>query len=145
MDLTIPIGNIILNIRVAVLLKTRGGFILEKNKQGFYFPIGGRVKAGETSNEASQREVLEELGIVVTDLKFKGIAELFFESENGRVQEICFVYSAPDVDDLKLSSGQGTYTLEQIESMDFRPQILKQILQTASDEVLHLTTDNIGR
>ncbi len=138
MDLTIPLEKITLNIRVAILIKNEGGFVLEKSKGGYYFPVGGRVKAGETSEEAARREIFEELGISVGGLRLTGIVELFFGGEDNRVQEICFVYSVSDVNDLKLAEEFGVYTLSQIESLDFRPQIIKEILKSTNDDILHL-------
>jgi len=40
MDLSISINGIKLNIRVTVLLETPKGFVFEKDKSGFYFPVG---------------------------------------------------------------------------------------------------------
>lgn len=138
MDLTIQLETITLNIRVAVLIKKEGGFILEKNKGGYYFPVGGRVKAGETSEEAAKREVFEELSVVVEGLKLRAIVELFFCSEDSHVHEICFVYSVSDIDDLKLAEEFGVYTLEQIESIDFRPEVIKEVIKSNSNNILHL-------
>lgn len=138
MDLTIPLEDITLNIRVAVLIKNGDGFILEKSKEGYYFPVGGRVKAGETSEEAAKREAFEEIGVSVEGLKLKGIVELFFGQEDKRVQEICFVYTVSDVSDVKLAEEFGVYTLFQIESLDFRPQVIKEIIKS-DGHILHLT------
>ncbi len=140
MDLTIPLEKITLNIRVAVLIKKEGGYVLEKSNGGYYFLIGGRVKAGETSEEAAKREAFEEIGVSVEGLKLKGIVELFFGPEDKRVQEICFVYTVSNINDIKLAEQFGVYTLEQIESLDFRPQIIKEIMKSDDDYVLHLTT-----
>jgi 8-oxo-dGTP pyrophosphatase MutT (NUDIX family) len=139
MDLTIPLEKVTLNIRVAVLVKKEGGFVLEKSKGGYYFLIGGRVKAGETSEEAAKREAFEEIGVSVEGLKLKGIVELFFGPEDKRVQEICFVYAVSNVNDINLAEEFSVYTLEQIESLDFRPQIMKEIIKSDDDHVLHLT------
>ena len=139
MDLTIPLEKITLNIRVAVLIKKDDGFILEKSRGGYYFPIGGRVKVGETSEEAAKREVFEEIGISVDNLKLRGVVELFFGSEDKRVQEICFVYSVSDVNNVNLSEEFDVYMLEQIESLHFRPQVIKEIMKLKTDNILHLT------
>ena len=139
MDLTIPLETITLNIRVAILVKKEGGFILEKSKGGYYFPVGGRVKAGETSEEAAKRELFEELGVSIERFRLRGIVELFFGPEDKCVQEICFVYSVSDIDDLKLTEEFGFYTLKQIESLDFRPQVIKEIMKSDNEHVLHLT------
>ncbi len=141
MDLTIPLEDVTLNIRVAVLIKQQGGFVLEKSKGGYYFPVGGRVKAGETSLSAAKREVLEEMGTEVSDLVMRGVIELFFRSEDRRIQEICFVYSA-EVDDVLTLGGEfGTYSLEQIETIDFRPKVIKEIMKAKQDSILHLVMD----
>lgn len=139
MDLTIPLEKVTLNIRVAVLVKKEGSFVLEKSKGGYYFLIGGRVKAGETSEEAAKREAFEEIGLSVEGLKLKGIVELFFGPEDRRVQEICFVYSTAPVDELKLTEEFGVYTPSQIESLDFRPQVIKEVIKSEDENVLHLT------
>ncbi len=138
MDLTIPLENITLNIRVAVLIKKGDGFVLEKSKKGYYFPVGGRVKAGETSEQAAKREVFEELGIVVENIKSRGLVELFFERDGNRVQEICFVYSVSDIDDLNLTDEFDVFTIDQIENIDFRPQLIKEVMRADRDTTLHL-------
>ena len=119
MDLTIPLEKITLNIRVAVLIKKDDGFILEKSRGGYYFPIGGRVKVGETSEEAAKREVFEEIGISVDNLKLRG--------------------GVADVNNVNLSEEFDVYMLEQIESLDFRPQVIKEIMKLKTDNILHLT------
>jgi 8-oxo-dGTP pyrophosphatase MutT (NUDIX family) len=138
MDLTIPLENITLNIRVAVLIRNRGGYILEESKNGYCFPVGGRVKAGETSKEAAKREVFEELGVTVESLKLRGIVESFFGRDGDRVQEICFVYTVSDAEDLELSNEFGVYALDQIESLDLRPHVIKEIIKSDSGTILHL-------
>jgi 8-oxo-dGTP pyrophosphatase MutT (NUDIX family) len=142
MDLTIPLENITLNIRVAVLIENADGFILEKNKKGFYFPIGGRIKAGESSLEAAKRETLEELGVEITGLKLKAIAELFFDEPQTRFQEICFIYTATEKYTGELAEEFTALNINQINDIDFRPQILKQIMtgKDQNDTVLHLVS-----
>lgn len=138
MDLTIPLENVTLNIRVAVLVKKDGGFVLEKNKDGYYFPIGGRVKAGETSLEATKREILEELGVAVESLSLKGVIENFFDIGSEHVQEICFVYTIQDMNNLKLGDEFVAYTVDQIDTIDFRPQNIKEIMNAVDGKILHL-------
>lgn len=138
MDLTIPLESITLNIRVAILVKQDGCYILEKSKGGYYFPVGGRVKAGETSLQAAKREVSEELGVTVEGLTLKAIVETFFGRGNERVQEICFVYTAKDVEGLTLSSGFEVCALSDIDRIDFRPRVIKEAMKSSDDRVLHL-------
>jgi len=103
MDLTIPVKDSVLNIRVAVLAKTKNGFLFSKDTEGFLYFIGGRIKINETSEEAAKRELIEETGIRTDKINFKTIIENFFiDSEKRFVHEICFVYVVND--ELKINS-----------------------------------------
>jgi 8-oxo-dGTP pyrophosphatase MutT (NUDIX family) len=94
-DLTIFVNNIKLNIRVAVIIETDEGYIFEKYpKWNYYFIVGGRIKINETSLETAQREIYEELGIRLENFSLKTIAENFFEENNTKYQEICFIINA---------------------------------------------------
>lgn len=138
MDLTIPVGNVTLNIRVAVLIKTNKGYILEKNKKGYHFVIGGRLKANETSKEAAKREVYEEIGVEIENLQLKAVLELFFKRDDSQIQEICFVYVAKIVIPLKLADNFGEYTFSEMQELDLRPVVIKEIIDSQNEEVIHL-------
>lgn len=138
MDLTIPLEKVTLNIRTAVLFRTSKGYVLEKHLQGYCFPVGGRVKQGESSLEAAKRELFEELGVRIEKLALRAIVENFFDNGDRRVHEICFVYGVDYPEALELGGDLGAYPLEEIEAIDFRPRIVKEVLQAADDTVLHL-------
>ncbi len=137
MDLTLTVGNTILNIRVAVIIKTSKGYILEKHKDGYYFLLGGRIKAGESSEDGAKREVLEEIGVAPEGLKLKAIIENFFDTPEQKIHEICFVYTANDVNVLQLEEGLGEYPLSEIEHLDLRPNVTKEIITSTTDGILH--------
>jgi 8-oxo-dGTP pyrophosphatase MutT (NUDIX family) len=139
MDLTLPAGDIVLNIRVAVIVKTEHGYVLEKSKGGYYFVTGGRIKTNETSEEAARREIFEELGITLDHLKLKAVIELFFGPTEKRVQEICFVYSTTEVNALALHGAFGEYTIDQIKKLDVRPIVIQQVIDSSDDEILHIS------
>lgn len=125
MDLTIPVENYILNIRALVFIKNKEGYIFEKHKKGYYFGVGGRIKIGESSSEAAEREVKEELGIDAMNLKFKTIIENFFEN----IHEICFVYESEDVGEINIDESLfKVINKEEINNFDIRPAILKDII-----------------
>ena len=84
MDLTIPVGDTILNIRAVVLVKVQGGYLFERHlKNGYYYAVGGRVQINESSVDSAVRELKEEINIdiKVEDLKLKAVIENFFEIE----------------------------------------------------------------
>jgi 8-oxo-dGTP pyrophosphatase MutT (NUDIX family) len=64
MDLSIPIQDTTLYIRVAGIIKTNSGYLFEwdKSRQSYIYTVGGKIKLNETSEEALKREVFEEIG-----------------------------------------------------------------------------------
>ncbi|MEI6296906.1 MAG: NUDIX domain-containing protein [bacterium] len=132
MDLTINIKDIILNIRVVVLVKTKKGYVLEKSPNGYLYFIGGRIKINETSEEAAKREIHEEIGIEIDKLIFKTVVENFFISkENKPVHEISFVYTTEgELEIPDLTADCIEYPSDEFEKLDIRPKILKDYILT---------------
>src|SRR5512141_3072532 len=60
--------------------------------QTFYRPLGGGIEFGETSEETVHREIKEELGEEVTDLKYLGTLENIFVFNAKPGHEIVQVY-----------------------------------------------------
>lgn len=60
----------------------------------FHRPIGGALAFGETSEQAMRREIDEELGVAVWDLRLLGVLENIFTCEGQQGHEIVFVYEA---------------------------------------------------
>lgn len=129
MDLTIPVKDSILNIRVAILAKTINGYLLEKNPGGFLYFIGGRIKINETSEEAAKREIYEEIGIHVEKFNFKTVVENFFISENQPIHEICFVYMVDkelEIDSKKLKLVECSIT--DFKNTDIKPVAIRDFI-----------------
>ncbi|MEO1095950.1 MAG: NUDIX hydrolase [Cyanobacteria bacterium J06638_28] len=61
-------------------------------------PLGGGVEFGETSRDAVIREIREELGAAITEVKFLGIVESIYRYEGEPGHELVFVYSGQFVD-----------------------------------------------
>ena len=138
MDLTIPVENSILNIRVAVLVKTKKGFILEKSPIGYFYFIGGRIKINETSEDAAKRELFEEIGIKIEKINFKTILENFFIVNNKMIHEICFVYTVDEELEINnLVSNLIEYPITDFVNMDIKPKILKDYI-LSSDNRTHI-------
>lgn len=64
----------------------------------YYRPLGGSVEPGETSKEAIKREILEELGEEIENIKLLGVLEEIFTHEGKPCQEVIFIYDAEFVD-----------------------------------------------
>jgi 8-oxo-dGTP pyrophosphatase MutT (NUDIX family) len=73
------------------------GFDISKNLS-FYRPLGGRVEPGETSREAIKREILEELGEEIENVKLLGVLEEIFTHEGQPGHEVIFIYDADFID-----------------------------------------------
>ena len=61
--------------------------------QVFFRPIGGKIEFGERGEDALAREVMEELGASVTDLRYLGALENIFTYEGEPGHEITLIYS----------------------------------------------------
>ena len=157
MDLTIPVGDTILNIRAVVLAKARDGYLFERHlKDGYYYAVGGRVQINESSVDSAVRELKEEINIDIKaeDLKLKAMIENFFEIEKDnttkvdgakeRVHEIGFVYSLDlgndkhliSLIDIQLSDRIKIIKLEEMKDEDIRPTIIREIIE-ADSEFIH--------
>ena len=137
MDLTIQLEGIKLNIRVAVLIKTAKGYLFEKGNKGYLFTLGGRVKIGETSFEAAQREVFEEIGYDIKNIKLMAIVENFFGPADAKVQEICFVYSHEGIINITLPAEFVEIEASALAGQDIRPEIMKKIIAESKDGITH--------
>lgn len=64
-DMTVPCDNGLINIRVGAIIMKNGKMLMVGNKirPEYLYSVGGRIKFGETAEEAVIREVYEEAGI----------------------------------------------------------------------------------
>ena len=133
-DLSLNVDDFYLNIRVAIIARTKNGFILEKKKTSeYYFLIGGRMKINESSLEAAKREFQEEIETEIKeeDLEFKTIIENFFtyEVENIKTHELCFLYEIKnELENINLKDNFIECKLEEIKNIEIRPKILQDLL-----------------
>ena len=60
----------------------------------FYRPAGGMIEFGEKAEEALRREIMEETGEEITDIKYLGLLENIFTYEGKPGHEIILIYDA---------------------------------------------------
>ncbi|MBQ4425266.1 MAG: GNAT family N-acetyltransferase [Lachnospiraceae bacterium] len=78
-DMCVPCGGGFVNIRVGAIILKDGRFLMVRNGQSDYFySVGGRIKFGETAEEAVIREVLEETGVRMEIDRLGFIVENYF-------------------------------------------------------------------
>lgn len=82
-DMTVPCDDGIINIRVGAIIIRDGRFLMVGNERADYlYSVGGRVKFGETAEEAVVREVFEETGIRLETDRLGFIHENYFYGDS---------------------------------------------------------------
>jgi len=67
-------------------------------RRTFYRPLGGGIEFGEYSADTIARELSEELGATVVDLRFLGVIENVYTHDGWTGHEIAMVYDGAFVD-----------------------------------------------
>lgn len=62
--------------------------------QRFYRPLGGEIEFGERAEEAVRREIREELGSEIADVRLLGVFENIFEYLGEPGHELVWVFAA---------------------------------------------------
>jgi NADH pyrophosphatase NudC (nudix superfamily) len=80
-----------------------GKLLLQEGKDyaanvAFYRPLGGGIEFGEHSREAVVREIKEELGAEITNLRYLDMVENIFTARDKPHHEIVMLYKADLVD-----------------------------------------------
>jgi len=113
-DMTVPCDNGLINIRVGAVIMKDGRFLMVGNERADYlYSVGGRVRFGETAEEAVVREVYEETGIRMEIDRLGFIHENYFygdaSSNTGKlIYEISFFFYMKTPDDFEPVSSDFT-------------------------------------
>jgi 8-oxo-dGTP pyrophosphatase MutT (NUDIX family) len=68
-------------------------------KRNYYYrPLGGGIEYGESSRDAVRREIREELGVEIENVRLLGVLENIFVYEGQQGHEIVFVFDAEFTD-----------------------------------------------
>lgn len=79
-DMTVPCEDGLINIRVGAIIMKNGKLLMVGNdiRSDYLYSVGGRIKFGETSEEAIVREVYEETGVKLEIDRLGFIHENYF-------------------------------------------------------------------
>ena len=78
-DMCVPCDDGILNIRVGAIIMKDGKLLMVGNERSDYlYSVGGRIKFGETAEEAIVREALEETGVMMEIDRLGFVHENYF-------------------------------------------------------------------
>ena len=105
-DMTVACDKGLINIRVGAIIMKNGRFLMVGNgRTDFLYSVGGRIKFGETAEEAVVREVQEETGIRMEIDRLGFVHENYFygdaPSNLGKL-----IYPTSEQEDSNLSNPQ---------------------------------------
>ncbi len=157
-DLTVDIDNGVLNVRVgAIIMKDHKYLMVGEGSVDFLYSVGGRIKLGETAEEAVVREVYEETGVHMEVDRLGFIHENFFQinypaidatKAGKQVYEIAFFFYMKVPEDFTpvCNSLTGSGEQEQLYWVDAQeertcyPEFFRTELQNPCDYVKHIVT-----
>lgn len=83
-DLTLNVDGGYVNIRVGAIIIKDGKFLMTGNdKESYLYSVGGRIRFGETAEQAVMREVKEETGVDMKVDRLAFVHENFFTGDFG--------------------------------------------------------------
>lgn len=122
-DCTVAIDNGFINLRVGAIIMKNGKFLMVGNqKDDYLYSVGGRIKFGETAEEAIVREVYEETGRKLEIDRLGFIHENFFYGDYGKANE-------------KL------IWVDEKSEITYFPEFFREELKNPVDGVKHIVTD----
>ena len=95
MDISFTSGNSKFNYRVgAIILNGNKILAMRDERSPYYYLVGGRVKLGETAEQAILRELKEELGVAAKTVRPLFFNQSFFNEDVDRLDyhELCVYY-----------------------------------------------------
>lgn len=155
-DMCVVCDDGILNIRVGAIIRKDGKLLMVGNERTDYlYTVGGRIKFGETAEEAVVREVFEETGVKMEVDRLGFVHENYFygdaPSNHGRlIYEISFFFYmktpsdfAPINESFTEEDGSREYLRWVSPDEDIRmyPEFFRTELKNPTDTVKHFVKD----
>lgn len=154
-DMCVACDQGILNIRVGAIIMKDGKLLMVGNDRvNYLYSVGGRIKFGETAEEAIVREILEETGVTMKIDRLGFVHENYFygdaPSNLGKlVYEISFYFYMTVPSDFVPISESFTEdnSIEHLiwvsldEDIKMYPEFFKTELKNPTDTVKHLVKD----
>ena len=159
MDITLKTDSGYFNYRVGAIIIYENNLLMVKNNNSpFYYSVGGRVKFGETSENAVLREVYEETQINSEIERLAFIHENFFvgdfiEDTNISFHEIALFYLMKPHESIKNIKCERIDTnefqeflcwlpIDKLPDYNIYPEFFKTELQNLINSVSHFVTKN---
>lgn len=153
-DMCVPCGDGLLNIRVGALIVKNCKILMVKSIHDYLYSVGGRIKMGETAEEAIVREVFEETGVKMKVKRLIAVHQNYFygdmpTNQGKLIYEISFYYEmdVPDgfepVCDSINEAGDKEYLhwVSPDIPKTIYPEFFRKEAVNPSDDVLYSLTD----
>lgn len=155
-DMSVPCEEGILNIRVGAIILRDGKFLMVGNngRPEYLYSVGGRIKFGETAEEAVKREVLEETGYELEIDRLGFVHENYFYGDaptnfGKLIYEISFFFYMKVPDDFEPECNSSTEDdsdeflrwITPDEPVKYFPEFFRHELKNPTDSVKHFVTD----
>ena len=154
-DMCLPCEDGILNIRVGAIIQKDGKLLMVGNDRSDYlYSVGGRIKFGETAEEAILREVWEETGVKLEIDRLGFVHENYFYGDSPSnlhklIYEISFFFYMKVPEDfapvsLSFTEDHSKEFLRWVspyEDIKLYPTFFKTELNATTQEVKHFLTD----
>ena len=142
-----------LNIRAGAIIMKDGKLLMVGNDRSYLYSVGGRLKFGETAEEAVVREVFEETGVKMEIDRLGFVHENYFYGDapsnlNKLIYEISFFFymKVPDTFAPISESFTEDNSKEHLvwvsldDDVKIYPNFFKTELKNPADTVKHFTT-----
>lgn len=155
-DCSFRCGSGIFNYRVGAIIMDDRKMLMACNPGEvplYHYSVGGRVKFGESLEEAILREVEEETGVICEIERLAVVHENFFKAENDVLYHEISIYFTlkPNESLLAIKSGhltnqgpEGEYLawidLDNCEGITFYPEFFKSFNPFKEEEFQHIVT-----
>ena len=156
-DMTVPCEDGLINIRVGAIIMKKGKILMVANKirPEYMYSVGGRIKFGESSEQAVVREVFEETGYKLEVDRLGFVQENYFYGDAATnmgkvIYEISFFYYMKVPENFEpvctsFTEDEGEEYLTWIDPEDpitYYPQFFRTELKKPFEGVKYYLTDD---
>ncbi len=153
-DMCVPCGDGLVNIRVGAIIIRNGKALMVKCQFADYcYSVGGRIKFGETAEQAVVREVFEETGVHMTVDRLGFVSEVYFINDNPKqfgkpVYELALYFYMNVPEDFALASdhiGDGVERFQWVAPSDpvtLYPNFIREAIRDPKPYVVFDTRDD---